>query len=358
MAEISQQDVKALYDDSSPQRRSVLAMKIGHEIQDGSLSESEQDLAIAICQKLAEDVETTVRQSLSQALKKATEIPHDLALKLAQDVLDVSLPILEFNTLLSDHELMEIVEQGESERQLAISKRAHMSPALSHSLCSHGDEAVVDSVLQNDGAEIADNTYDLVLDRFEQSQAIHASLATRQQLPPHVLDRLVDVISDQLKAHLLTHQNLSPLLTERVILESREDAKRRLLRNPLSKRDAEKLVITLDNKGKLTPELIFRALEVGDRPFFEFAMARRVGIDVQAARTLIKDPGEKGFAALYKKAKLPARDFTAINYLVDVEYRTHSHRPITTPGASTHARQEPETWLTETQPKKKKWRLF
>jgi len=358
MAEITQQDVKALYDDSSPQRRSVLAMKIGHDIQSGTLSDSEQDLAIAICQKLADDVETTVRQSLSQALKKTSDIPHDLALKLAQDVLDVSLPILEFNTLLSDNELIEIVEQGESERQLAISKREHLGPPLTHSLCSHGEENVVESVLKNDGAQVSDHTYDLVLDRFEKSQAIHASLATRQQLPAHVLDRLVDVISDQLKAHLLTHQNLSPLLTEQVILESREDAKRRLLKNPLSKRDAEKLVITLANKGELTPELIFRALEVGDRPFFEFAIAHRVGIDVKAARTLIKDPGEKGFVALYKKAELPPRDFTAINYLVDVEYRTHSHRPITTPNTSGHAQQEPETWLTETQPKKKKWRLF
>jgi len=358
MSEITLNDVKLLDGDSSPERRSVLAMKIARDLKNATLSETENDLAIAICQKLADDVDHTVRQSLSESLKESTDIPKDLAVKLANDVLEVSLPMLEFNTLLEDADLIDIVRRGDVQRQMAISQRASLSEPLTHSLCEEGNEDVVESTLKNDGAVFDDDSYKLVLQRFQTSEAIHTGMAMRHQLPPHIIDRLVDVISDQLKTYLLSYQTLSPVLMERVVLESREDAKRRLLQDPGSKRDAQKLVLAMDQQGKLTPELIFRALEVGDRPFFEYAMAQRVGIDIGAARTLIKDPGAKGFAALYKKASLPRADFNAINYLVDVEYRSHSHSPISARDKRDNAAMEPESWLTETQPKKKKWRLF
>ncbi len=358
MAEITLNDVKLLDGDSSPARRAVLAQKLANDLKNKTLSETEYDLAIAICQKLADDVDTTVRRSLSHALKNNNDIPKDLALGLAKDILEVSLPMLEFSTLLEDSDLIEIIHTGDNDRQMAISHRQTLSPSLTHSLCEAGSEAVVESTLKNEGASFEDNTYELVLQRFEKSEAIHAGLATRHQLPPHIIDLLVDVVSDQLKTYLLSHQKLSPVLIERVVLESREDAKRRLLHDPRSKRDAEKLVLAMNKQGKLTPELIFRALEIGDRPFFEYAMAHRVGIDIQAARTLIKDPGEKGFAALYKKADLPRKDFSAINYLVDVEYRSHSHRPITAREKRDANARQAESWLTETETKKKKWRLF
>jgi len=87
-------------------------------------------------------------------------------------------------------------------------------------------------------------------------------------------------------------------------------------------------------------------------------MAQRVGIPLNAVQTLIKDPGEKGFAALYSKAELPKADFQAINYLVEVEYHNKRHSPITSTDMASNTDDEPESWLTETKKEKKKWRLF
>ena len=50
MSEVSQKDVQALYNDASPDARAVLAQKLGHDLKSGTLSDTEQDLAIAICQ--------------------------------------------------------------------------------------------------------------------------------------------------------------------------------------------------------------------------------------------------------------------------------------------------------------------
>lgn len=359
MSEVTQNDVKALYSDASPQRRAVLAQKLGHDLKSKSLSDTEQELAIAICQKLAEDVDLAVRQSLSKTLKSCDEIPKELAVKLANDVLEVGLPMIEFSTLLDDRDLIAIARTGDKSRQLAITHRHTLSPVLSHTLAEECDEDVVESLLKNDGADLADETYQAVLERFQNSPNIHNGMVHRHKLPKAIIERMVDLVSDQLKAHLVSHHPISPVLAEKIVLESREDAVRRILADPHSKRDAAFLVDELDKTGRLSTELIFRALEIGDRSFFEHALAKRVNIPVDAALTLIKDPGERGFAALYNKAGLPKKDFQSINYLVDAEYRSKRHAPITrTKEQIDPSSQEPESWLTETAKPKKKWGLF
>lgn len=359
MSEVTQKDAIALYNNDSPDKRAILALKIGHDINSGSLSETEMALAIAICEQLCEDVHVAVRQSLSQTLKKSKEIPKELALKLANDVLEVSVPMIEFSDLLNDKDLITLARTGGKERQLAITHRKTISPVVSHTLAEEGDEDVVESLLKNEGADLEEETLEAVLNRFQNSPAIHTGMAQRHKLPKHIVERMVDLVSDHIKTQLLEHHPLSEILLEKMMLESREDAVRRILADPHSKRDAALLVKKLSRSGKLSAELIFRALEIGDRTFFEHALAERVGIDLDSTLLLIKDPGERGFAALYNKAGLPKKDFQSINYLVDAEYRSKRHAPITNSQDNfTPAENEPESWLTATKNTKSKWRLF
>lgn len=355
MTEVTQNDVKTLFDNASSEKRAQLARKIGNDLNDSDLSETEHELAIAICQQLANDVEVSVRQALSERIKSTKDIPKELALQLANDVAEVSLPVLEFSQVLDDTDLSTIARNSDARRQLSITRRAEIGPALSFCLSEIGSEEVVSSLLENRGADLNDDAYEMALNRFQNSPTIHNGLAHRHTLPKHIIERMVDLVSENLKAHLLNHHKVSPFIAERLVLESREDAKRRLLADPLSKRDAEQLVQTLAKQERLSNELIFRSLEIGDRAFFECAMAQRVNIPVNAACTLIKDQGDRGFKALYEKAKLPKKDFQAINYLVEAEYHNKRNQAITRVNEPSR---EPDTWLTETNKPKKKWRLF
>jgi uncharacterized protein (DUF2336 family) len=354
MSEVTQDDVKVLYDKASVDKRILLANKIGADINDVDLSETEHDLAIAICQQLAEDVDVNVRLALSEKIK-SSDIPKDLALRLANDILEVSLPIIEFSQVLDDTDLITIARNCDERRQLAITRREKIGPELSQTLTEIGSQDVVGSLLQNQGADINEVALTLALDRFQNSPNIHSGLAQRHTLPKHIIERMVDLVSQNLKTYLLQQHDVTPFLAERLVLESRKDAKQRLLADPLSKRDAEQLVNMLDQQNKLSDELIFRALEVGDRSFFEYALAKRVNIPVNSARTLINDQGDKGFKALYLKAMLPKKDFQAINFLVDAEYHNKRNQPITKANKTSS---EPDTWLTETTKTKKKWSLF
>lgn len=356
MTQVTQEDVKLLNEGASPQKRAGLARKIALDLDTHELSDTERELAYAICQKLAEDVDQTVREALAQSFKDSKDLPRETALLLAEDVLVVSLPILQFSQVLEDDDLIAITREGDPSRQIAISHRTNLSGSVSAELIELGTEKVVDSVLQNESAQIAETSMETALERFQASEVIHDSLARRHDLPLSVVEKMVDLVADSLKAELVAKHGLSSVMLERLVLESREEAKKRLFETPHKKRDAMGLVRALDQHGQLTPDLIFRALEIGDRPFFESALAHRVGIPLENARKLIKDRGDKGFSALYFKAGLPRDDFQPIKFMVESEYHAARHSPITR--SQKDKTYVPESWVTETEKPKKGWKLF
>ena len=58
---------------------------------------------------MIKDAEVRVREALAQNLKENPDLPHDVALSLAQDVDQVALPILQFSDVLTDDDLIEII---------------------------------------------------------------------------------------------------------------------------------------------------------------------------------------------------------------------------------------------------------
>src|SRR6478735_3568739 len=73
---------------------------------------------------------------------------------------------------------------------MAVTQRRTVSPRLSHALVERGGDEVVSSLLGNDGAVIADNTYDMVMERADASAMLQAGLVRRKSVPLDLLNEL------------------------------------------------------------------------------------------------------------------------------------------------------------------------
>ncbi len=62
------------------------------------------------CVPWTRDAKVMVRKALSESVKENLDIPKDIALTLAADVVEVAAPILEFSKALSDEDLLEIIQ--------------------------------------------------------------------------------------------------------------------------------------------------------------------------------------------------------------------------------------------------------
>lgn len=316
-------DVEKLLRDPSAGNRAETAQKIAGTYGDATLSAEERGIAEEILRSMTRDAEVIVRAALSESLKDNPDLPKDIALSLAADVVDVAMPMLEFSKALSDADLLEIIQNKPPPgHQMAVARREIVSESVSDALVATEHEDVVAELVANEGALISENTMNRVVDTFGESNRVSASLVRRQTLPLTVAERLVTLVSESLREHLVTHHELSPSVATDILLQTRERATVGLVRPGTNVMDLEELVAQLDHNKRLTPTLILRALCMGDTGFFEAALARRAGISVLNAYALIHDPGSRGFKALYKECALPEDMFPVFRTAIEVSEET------------------------------------
>ncbi|HSV28529.1 MAG TPA: DUF2336 domain-containing protein [Candidatus Omnitrophota bacterium] len=312
---LREEDVARLLANPSGDARAEIADKIAG--QHAHLSVSERKLAEDIFRLMVKDAEVRVRQALSHQLKESPLVPHDVAVALARDVDAVALPILKFSEVLTDEDLIEIVRSQSPDKQVAVASRSHVSANLADALVDSHNETVVATLVSNEGAEIAENTLQRVVDEFAGSEAVGEKLVERRSLPVTVAERLMAKVSDNLRDKLMARSDLSPEAAGGLLIQAREMA---VLGLADTGADVAKLIDHLHRNGRLTPSIILRAVCMGDTTFFETALAKLARIKLENARTLIHDAGKRGFEALFEKAGLPKVFFRAMRAAIDVSY--------------------------------------
>jgi len=301
---LSPADVERLLTDRSAEVRAETVEKIAGGLAN-DFSDTERREAEEIFRLLVNDAEVLVRQTLAETLKSIPDLPHDIAKTLASDIADVATPMLSFSDALTDEDLFEIIGSKSDLHQAAVASRATVSEAVSDKLADTGSEDVVATLMENDGAEISEDTFEKVLDQFGDNEKISAPMAHRSTLPITVTERLVTMVSDKLRDHLVTHHELPPGVATDLILENREKTMIGFIKDGASHADLVDLIDQLHANGRLTPTIILRALCVGDVDFFETAMAKYSDIAVANVHILVNDAGGKGLSQLCEKSNIP-----------------------------------------------------
>lgn len=316
-ATLTAQDVTRLLTNPSAEARAELAEKVGDTLARVGLAPGEITLAHDIVRILAWDVEEQVRASLSHSLRHARSLPRDVAMKLADDIDSVALPMLADSLMLSDEDLVEIVRQGSPKKQETIAGRPNLAEVVSDALIIHAGEPAIVVLMANRTARVSEISLNRAVTRFAGSDRVKAAMVLRDSLPIAVSERLATMVSKELQEHLVRTHALSPEVAADIVLSSREHAVIRLSVGS-SDEELQRMVTQMEHNGRLTPTLMLRALCTGDIGFFEAALAVKGDVPLENAQILIHDRSHQGLAALYRKAGLPERLLPALQSAVDV----------------------------------------
>ena len=315
---LSADDVRRLLDGATVDNRAATAQRVALAIDDESLTEAERRIAEDIVRQFARDAEVKVRKALAEQVKASNRLPHDVALGLARDVEQVALPVVQFSTVLTDGDLVEIVRSGGAARQVAVASRSNVSSAVAEEIVEVGQEAAVARLASNEGAEIPDASFEKMLARFPGGSAVSQALVGRVKLPVHIVEQLFTAVSDSLREALLARRDVPADTLDEIVLHGRERATIGYIALGAEADQVEALVRHLNERKRLTPSIVVRSIMMGDYTFFAAAMAVRAGISVTAAQILLSDPGPLGLRALFGRAGMPDHYFTAIRAAVEV----------------------------------------
>ena len=316
-AALTDVDIRMLVKGPTADERAVAAHKICRRIERGEMTPEERTQAQEILRVLAADAAELVRRAVSVTLRASPMMPHDVAMRLAKDVESVSLPILNFSPVFTDDDLCEIVRIGGPLRQVAIASRPMVSERVTTTIVEHGVEKAVETACANDNASFAEQTLKAVVERFAKSEAVLTAVAYRQALPLAVTERLIDMVGDKLREHLIDNQALSPELALRIAMGAKERATIDLVDQAGRAPDVKAFARHLHEAGRLTPSLLLRALAHGHMTFFEWALSELSGAPHHRAWLMVHDAGPLGLKAIYERSGLPARLYSAFRAGVD-----------------------------------------
>lgn len=311
---LSQADVDFLISDKSVDSRLNVLHKIAANYSSGYFQDREQLFAEQIFRVLMQDTELRVREKLALQLQNA-DVPRDIILHMAKDVEQVSIPVLQSSHILSDADLIDLVETSrELTKLIAISQRDRLSARVSDALVETHYPQVVTSLLENNGAIITPDNYEQIISEFSREQSVTAAMANRAELPLPIVEKLIRHVSDSIAAQLEAKYPLDALAQQQV----RESMTLDLASNKRSDAELHNLVTHMIAENKLTPSLILSALCRGQLRFFEIALATVADIPDHNARRLIYDKGPLGFRAIYDKTGLPESMFDAVRLVIMV----------------------------------------
>ncbi len=316
-AALTESDIRTLVKGATADERAVAAHRLCRHIDRADLTEEEREEAQQILRIMAADAAELVRRALAVTLKSSPLIPRDVANKLARDIESIALPVLNCSPAFSDDDLAEIVRLGGPVRQVAIAKRPVLSTKVTTAIVDYGVEAAVDSACANDNAEFTTRSLEKAVERFERSEKILASIAFRDALPLSVTERLVNLVSDQVREHLINHHAVSPETALAIALGAKERATLDLVDQAGRAADTRAFVAYLNKMGRLTSSLLLRALAHGHMTFFEWSVAELAAVPHHRTWLMIHDAGELGLKAIYERAGLPARLLPAFRAGVD-----------------------------------------
>ncbi len=316
-AALSDAEIRTLVKGSSDEERAAVAHRLCRHIDHVDLTDEERERANEILRVMAADAAELVRRALAVTLRASPRLPHDVVMRLAADVESIAAPILSFSPVFTDQDLCEVIRIGGPIRQVAIASRPFISERVTTTLVDHGVERAVQTACANDNASFSERTLQIVIERFARSEAVLAAVAYRQALPLSVTERLIDMVGEQVREHLIHHQALSPETALQIAMDARERATVDLVDQAGRAPDIKGFVQHLNQAGRLSASLLLRGLVHGHMTFFEWAVAELAGVPHHRTWLMIHDAGPLGLKAIYERAGLPARLFGAFRAGVD-----------------------------------------
>ena len=321
---LSADDVSRLLIEETPDIRVDVLRKVAQTHSEQHYSLHELAIAEQILRVLMRDTEVIVREALAIALKDNPNIPRDIILALSRDIDSVALPVLESTMVLTDADLIAIVQSATHiVRPSAIAKRKILSKEVSMALVATHNPIVVTQLMKNPQAQIGEDALQAILREHGKNQEITQTMAQRPNLPATIVEKIITMVSDSLAESLRVQYNISSSTIAAETEKTREIATLKLVDGQINQHDIEKLVDQLQVFGRLTPSIILTSLCRGNLHFFETSLARLSHVPVRNAQLLIHDKGGLGFKALYAKAGFPDKYFNACKLLLEVVADLH-----------------------------------
>lgn len=276
---------------------------------DGDLGDRELALMSDVMMTLLSEVEMAVRRELAERLSQTETAPHEVIVALANDEIEVAESVLLNSPVLHDPDLLEIVRLRAREHRLAIAGRESLSEAVGDALVDHGEEDVIERLLENPDAELSRRAMEYIVEESRRVGRFQRPLLRRSELPPELAHRMFWWVADAVRDAIVQKY----MIDSDIIDDAYADISQAPEEAAGAPRDsaAERLADRLAEIGELDVKFLITAVRQGKTAAFIAGIARLAGVDQHTARRVVFDPSGQALAICWRAMGLKRADFAS-----------------------------------------------
>lgn len=309
---------------NSREQREFLYNRIGHFLNDDqqTFSLSEKEIMADIICRITADVERSIRANFAKKLAARTDVPKSLMLFLANDEIEVALPILRDCGLLEEHDLLDIVKHRSRQHRLAIAARENLEETVCTALCESGETDVAVTLLMNHSAQMPLMMLEYLGEQSEYIPEYQRPLLERPFLPKEIAEKMYRWVSMSLREFICQNFEVDARLLDMELQDRETTISAITMENDPSARLVEKL----HRSGELSPRFMIKSLQQGEVDLFEFAFARLLNMDIAIVRQIIYTDNPEVLAVACRRLEIDRVIYKNIHDLT-VSIRAESATP-------------------------------
>jgi uncharacterized protein (DUF2336 family) len=269
----------------------------------GAIDYSDEQIGLFddVFQCLIVHIETSAKALLANRLAPIDTAPPRTIRTLAfDDLIEVAAPVLSQSERLDDATLIENARTKSQAHLMAISKRKVLSDAVTDVLVLRGDDEVIQSTVNNPGAEFSERGFTRLVHRAEGDDNLATCLGLRPAVPRHLYLKLLAKASDTVRARL---EAANPQQAADVPTAVRE-ATRRARSAPSAVTHetiiAHTLVKSLYEEGRLDEHQVEAFAAAGKFDEANAAIAALANVSVAVAENMMVETRAEGVMILAK----------------------------------------------------------
>ncbi len=265
------------------------------------LSDEQIGLFDDVFQCLIVHIEVSAKALLANRLAPIDTAPPQTIRTLAFDeAIEVAGPVLSRSERLDDEALIRTARNKSQAHLLAISTRRVLSGAVTDVLVQRGNDEVVQSTVNNLGAEFTERGYTRLLDRAEGNDSLATCVGLRPNLPRHLYLKLLAKASATVRERL---EAANPKQSGEVSSAVREATRRaRSSSSAMTEQTeiAHALVKSLYEDDRLDENLVAQFAEGGKFDEANASIAALANVPVSIAETMMIESRAEGVMILCK----------------------------------------------------------
>jgi uncharacterized protein (DUF2336 family) len=295
-----------------------------------------------VFQCLIEHIEISAKQLLANRLAPIDAAPPLTIRSLAfDDVIEVAGPVLSQSSRLDDAALIEVARGKSQAHLMAISTRNVLSDAVTDVLTLRGNDEVIQSTVNNPGAEFSERGFTRLVNRAEGDDNLATCLGLRPTLPRHLYLKLLAKASETVRQRLET---ANPKQVAEVPLAVAEATRRaRSAPSAMTRQTAiaHALVKSLYEDGRLDEHQVTQFAEAGKFDETNAAIAALANVPVAVAENMMVETRAEGVMIL---AKVSSMSWSTVKAIISLRDELSGGEPTDlTASRETYERLRPST---------------